>query len=187
MTIHVALANDSTSSVLLRALEYFQGIMFLTTNRVESIDSAFKSRIHLSLYYPPLSLSARTSIWKTHIARGSAQGPPAWLDAQLIDRLASYDINGRQIKNTVRMACSIAANDKRELSARDLLKGLEAWTEFEVDFGGGRRRGVLRRLRNGMRGYVWAKVMLAFRFSAYFPKRMFRGRSRNGSRRPRLG
>ena len=41
--------------VFLRVLEYYEGILFLTTNRVGISDEAFKSRIHISLYYPPLN------------------------------------------------------------------------------------------------------------------------------------
>jgi hypothetical protein len=37
--------------VFLRVLEYYSGILFLTTNRVGIMDEAFKSRIHVSLYY----------------------------------------------------------------------------------------------------------------------------------------
>jgi ATP-dependent Clp protease ATP-binding subunit ClpA len=49
--------------VFLRALDYFQGILFLTTNRVGHFDEAFMSRIHLSLGYEPLSNNAREKIW----------------------------------------------------------------------------------------------------------------------------
>lgn len=49
--------------VFLRALDYFQGILFLTTNRVGHFDEAFMSRIHLSLGYEPLSDNAREKIW----------------------------------------------------------------------------------------------------------------------------
>jgi hypothetical protein len=171
-------------TVFLRVLGYFQGILFLTTNRVDCIDSAFKSCNHLFLYYSHLSPSARTSIWKTHIARASNG---AMLPKALMDHLTNYDINGRQIKNTIRMACSIVANEQRQLCAEDILGKLEAWTEFEVDFGGGQRRGTLRRLRRGVRRYVWAKVMLACRFPAYFSKRLIQGRNRYISRRTRSG
>ncbi|KAK8119281.1 uncharacterized protein PG998_003907, partial [Apiospora kogelbergensis] len=41
-------------SVFLRTLEYYQGIQFLTTNRVGAVDDAFRSRLHLTLYYPEL-------------------------------------------------------------------------------------------------------------------------------------
>lgn len=46
--------RNSLVSVFLRVLEYFTGMLFLTTNRVGAFDEAFKSRIHISLYYPPL-------------------------------------------------------------------------------------------------------------------------------------
>ncbi|THV49355.1 hypothetical protein BGAL_0199g00140 [Botrytis galanthina] len=42
-------------SVFLRMLEYYSGILFLTTNRVGAIDDAFRSRLHLTLYYPKLT------------------------------------------------------------------------------------------------------------------------------------
>jgi hypothetical protein len=150
--------------------------MFLTTNRVESIDSAFKSRIHLSLYYSELSTDARSSIWKANIARGCGSVSPEWLNKNLLHRLAAYDINGRQIKNTIRMACSIAANEQRELQAKDILKGLEAWTSFETDFGTRRRSkrrnvaAVLRMVGGGMRYHAWAGVLSAVKLSMHFPK-----------------
>jgi hypothetical protein len=49
--------------VFLRALDYFEGILFLTTNRVGHFDEAFMSRIHLSLGYEKLSDNARGKIW----------------------------------------------------------------------------------------------------------------------------
>ena len=47
----------------MRALEYFQGILFLTTNRVGHFDEAFMSRIHVSIGYERLDDSARGQIW----------------------------------------------------------------------------------------------------------------------------
>lgn len=41
-------------SVFLRILEYYEGILFLASNRVGVFSEAFKSRIHVALYYPPL-------------------------------------------------------------------------------------------------------------------------------------
>jgi hypothetical protein len=52
----------------------------------------------------------------------------------VMDRLTNYDINGRQIKNTMRMACSIAANEQRQLCAEDILRGLEAWDAIRGRF-----------------------------------------------------
>ena len=49
-------------SVFLRELECYQGIMFLTTNRVKQIDDAIASRIHRPLKYE-LGLAARRGIF----------------------------------------------------------------------------------------------------------------------------
>ena len=56
--------RNALVSVFLRELEYYQGIMFLTTNRVNQIDDAIASRIHLPLKYKSLGLDARRGIWR---------------------------------------------------------------------------------------------------------------------------
>ncbi|KAI3531281.1 ATPase [Colletotrichum costaricense] len=63
------LERNGIVSMLLRTLEYFEGTLFLTTNRVGTIDSAFMSRIHLALSYEPLSEAARRQLWDTWITR----------------------------------------------------------------------------------------------------------------------
>ena len=45
-------------------LEYFQGVLFLTTNRKKDFDDAFKSRIHVTISYPALSSTAQSEIWE---------------------------------------------------------------------------------------------------------------------------
>jgi hypothetical protein len=52
-----------------------QGILFLTTNRVGSIDQAFKSRIHISLFYPRLTLKSTLQIWENSIRHVKKQDP----------------------------------------------------------------------------------------------------------------
>lgn len=50
--------------MFLRCLEYYRGILFLTTNRVGTFDDAFVSRIHLAIYYEDLGEAERKQIWK---------------------------------------------------------------------------------------------------------------------------
>ncbi|EGZ77523.1 hypothetical protein NEUTE2DRAFT_162309 [Neurospora tetrasperma FGSC 2509] len=57
------LKRNGLVSVFLRALEYFRGVLFLTTNRVAAFDDAFTSRIHVALYYPQLGEEERRKIW----------------------------------------------------------------------------------------------------------------------------
>jgi len=51
----------------LRALEFYDGILFLTTNRVGSFDDVFISRIHVQLYYPNFNDDDRRRVWQTFI------------------------------------------------------------------------------------------------------------------------
>ena len=44
-------------------MEYFQGILFLTTSRVGQFDEAFMSRIQLAIRYDCLDDHARAKIW----------------------------------------------------------------------------------------------------------------------------
>ncbi|KAK5079840.1 hypothetical protein LTR70_008907 [Exophiala xenobiotica] len=62
------LHRNAVVSVFLRLLEYYQGVLCLTTNRSEEIDVAFHSRIHISLPFPDLTENNREQIWR-HFAK----------------------------------------------------------------------------------------------------------------------
>ncbi len=108
--------------------------MFLTTNRAETLDSAFHSRIHLSISYPPLSSTAIREVWKNGIIRGCAGRQPRWLTRKFLDGLTKSKVNGREIKNIVSMAYALARHGKREMWPADIFQGLEALKVFEADF-----------------------------------------------------
>jgi SpoVK/Ycf46/Vps4 family AAA+-type ATPase len=50
--------------VFLRVLEYFNGLLFLTTNRVDDIDEAIVSRCIALIKYDPPDLEDRCKIWQ---------------------------------------------------------------------------------------------------------------------------
>lgn len=50
--------------MFLRCIEYYRGILFLTTNRVGHFDDAFISRIHVVIRYDNLSEENRRTIWE---------------------------------------------------------------------------------------------------------------------------
>ena len=115
-------------------MEHFDGILFLTTNRVEAIDPAFMSRIHLSIAYPHLSPASRREIWKVFLGKSSAKGRLAWVNDRFLDQVCATDMNGRRIKNAVRVAHALAANDDREMQAEDIFSILRALQSFTEDF-----------------------------------------------------
>jgi SpoVK/Ycf46/Vps4 family AAA+-type ATPase len=123
-----------TCLALLRVLEYYEGILFLTTNRIETIDPAFRSRIHLSIAYPPLSADSRRELWKSAILRANRGQPPEWLTTEFLGHLVEKKTNGREIKNIVRIGHALARDEQRHMMSTDLLRGLEALKQFEIDF-----------------------------------------------------
>jgi SpoVK/Ycf46/Vps4 family AAA+-type ATPase len=61
------LERNATVGVFLRLLEYHQRVMFSTTNRITTIDEAFKSRISVAIKYQDLEESARRAIWENFL------------------------------------------------------------------------------------------------------------------------
>jgi AAA+ superfamily predicted ATPase len=108
------LERNALVTVFLRTLEYFEGIMFLTTNRVEDFDPAFNSRIHLRLHYALPNSDVRSIIWKNLL-------PGDW-SQNICDRLSEIDMNGREIKNLIRTSILIAKHGKVSLSEEVIMK-----------------------------------------------------------------
>ncbi|KAJ4287099.1 hypothetical protein N0V88_007721 [Collariella sp. IMI 366227] len=117
------LGRNEVVAVFLRLLEYYRGILFMTTNRGETIDRAFHSRIHLTLRYPDLDAPAKEHIWR-HFTK--LAGVDDSFTAEVYDKLAVLPINGRQIKNTVRIATLVAAREKVPLGVEHVQIAVEA-------------------------------------------------------------
>ncbi|KAM0263528.1 hypothetical protein ACHAQJ_001147 [Trichoderma viride] len=97
------LARNELVSIFLTKLEYYQGILFLTTNRAASLDHAFQSRVDLFLPYSDLTTDARRQVWQNFIKRaGGAQRFK--VDDEDYDRLSLLKLNGREIKNLIKSA-----------------------------------------------------------------------------------
>lgn len=110
-------------AVFLRILEYYSGILFLTTNRVGDIDEAFRSRLHLSLYYPKLEKRQTKQIFKRNFERIEEMNvertkhgllPFIYQDAEPKIMLWAKETykklqwNGRQIRNTFQTVLALA-------------------------------------------------------------------------------
>ncbi|QYT02129.1 AAA+-type ATPase [Trichoderma simmonsii] len=98
-----SLARNELVSIFLTKIEYYQGILFLTTNRASSLDHAFQSRVDLFLPYSDLTTTARRQVWQNFIKRvgGETRFKVAEED---YDQLAELRLNGREIKNLIKSA-----------------------------------------------------------------------------------
>lgn len=89
--------------VFLRTLEYYQGIMFFTTNRVQQIDPAIASRIHFKIKYDNLGLKERKGVWVYFLGKATTpQGPPVYSRSDL-ESLVKKLLNGREVRSSCYM------------------------------------------------------------------------------------
>ena len=114
-------------------MEYYPGILFLTTNRPGVLDEAINSRIHFSIHFPYLDYSQTLALFDMNLERAKiiaaqraeATGKPPLL--MNIDEIRGFAIdslqsraqtsgapswwNGRQIRNAFQLASSLAYAD----------------------------------------------------------------------------
>ncbi|ARF08289.1 AAA family ATPase [Catovirus CTV1] len=109
--------RNAMVGIFLRLLERHQGVLFLTTNRADSMDAAFRSRISIIIKYDELDEKSRYQIWNNLLKAANIS-----LDDKTITHLSKYVINGRQIKNSIRMAQCLALSAKRYVTLEDFEK-----------------------------------------------------------------
>jgi AAA+ superfamily predicted ATPase len=95
--------------VFLRVLEYFNGLLFLTTNRVDDIDEAIVSRCIAMIRYRAPDPAARRRIWRVMLAQFALH-----VDEPLLDELVALfpDTSGRDIKGLAKLTAKYC-NQKR--------------------------------------------------------------------------
>ena len=108
------LERNKLVSIFLHLLEYYGGILFLTTNRVDNVDTAFQSRTHISMQYDNLRTSARKSVWMNFLNASTQNGDTGFTDGKL-KSLAERQMNGREIKNVIKTAKLLASHKHEEL------------------------------------------------------------------------
>lgn len=148
--------RNALVSVFLRVLEYYDGILVLTSNRVGTFDAAFKSRIQLSLHYPPLTKENRLQIWKNFIehvegltnSRTASLGIRSREIKDKLPELAKKALNGREIRNAVSTARQLAMFGNEAMGYRHLetvISEMEKFDEYATELKGGLSDDVIAR------------------------------------------
>ncbi|PVH68430.1 P-loop containing nucleoside triphosphate hydrolase protein [Cadophora sp. DSE1049] len=128
------LARNGLVSVFLRKLEYYEGIMFLTTNRVANFDEAILSRTHLMLRYDDLTREARKQVWGNFLSRAIASSGKAHVTDKELDQLASNKFNGRQ--NIMSSAHAFATREGSKIRLPHVEKAVKVNEKFFREFYG---------------------------------------------------
>ena len=121
-----SLERNAMVSVMLRLSEYHHGILFLTSNRIDSLDPAFQTRITLALRYEPLNMEGRAKVWENLLLKSGYESSMQSFD---LKELSKPTLNGREIKNSLRLAMALAADECIDLSQELLLNSVKVVSE----------------------------------------------------------
>lgn len=125
------IAANAVVGVFLRVLEYFNGLLFLTTNRVDDIDDAIVSRCIALIRYQPPNRDERRKIWQV-----MSQQFELGLDASMLDWLAlNYpEASGRDIKGLAKLVAKYCHHkslppEKAVFQRCSVFRGLECTSD----------------------------------------------------------
>lgn len=112
------LEKNAVVGVFLRTLEYYSGVLFLTTNRADVIDDAILSRCIAWIKYDVPTETERVKLWLT---LGGVYGLQLVSSKGMAERLAKRfeSTTGRDIKGLIRLVTKYASNAKRSPTFAD--------------------------------------------------------------------
>ncbi|KAJ5033191.1 hypothetical protein NUH16_003107 [Penicillium rubens] len=128
-------SHNRLVTVFLRKLEYYRGLLFLTSNRGIQFDDAILSRIHLTIEYEDLTKDFRRGLWRTFLFKARTLQGPAVIEEEDIQRLESLALNGREIKNIAAVAHALAEADTTQVSYKYLELAAKSNKKFCKEFG----------------------------------------------------
>ncbi|KAI1147740.1 hypothetical protein F4825DRAFT_129632 [Nemania diffusa] len=108
--------KNALVSVFLRVLEYYKGIMFLTTNQIAEFDIAIPSRIHIAIKYQSLKVDQMEDIFKgflDNLHKHNLVDDYNEIMDWLREDVYSEGLDGRQIRNIITTALDLARADRK--------------------------------------------------------------------------
>jgi hypothetical protein len=105
------IAANAVVGVFLRVLEYFNGLLFMTTNRVDDIDEAIISRCIAMIRYHPPAADDRHQIWRVMTDQFALHVDEALIE-QLVDLFPTA--TGRDIKGLAKLVAKFCQHKQVE-------------------------------------------------------------------------
>ena len=91
---------------------------------MSSFNPSFKSRIHLALHYPALDSGDRRSVWRNCVTGPGVNASSELLEDKNLDSVSGTKLNGRQFKNIVHIADSLAVSQETHKSPTSICVSL---------------------------------------------------------------
>ncbi|KAI1500934.1 AAA family ATPase [Biscogniauxia marginata] len=130
--------RNALVSVFLRVLEYYQGILILTTNQIAQFDVAVQSRIHIAIRYDSLKPDQTLAIFNTFMDQCERNKLVTMSEKPAIDKwakgqLTRKNFDGRQIRNIITSAMGLARAANRQMELNDLIDVVDIMETFKTD------------------------------------------------------
>lgn len=122
------LTRNAMVAVFLRLMEYYNGILFLTTNRGDNFDPAVLSRVTLALHFKKPTHEGRTTIWRNLLENAGIT-----VSDKELSNLAELDINGREIKNAINSSQALANTDGTTVTYQHIRELTDAQALFATE------------------------------------------------------
>lgn len=120
--------QNAIVGVFLRTMEYYNGIMFLTTNKPDSIDDAVASRCIAKVIYTTPSIKDAKHIWQIL----SSTAGLSISEAEIVKVVAEFpNLSGRDIKNLLKLAIMINKEKKITCDMIKYAKKFKATSDVE--------------------------------------------------------
>lgn len=120
---HDRFANTDTN-YLLQSIENYQGIVLLSTNKKENIDTAFIRHLRYVLEFPKPDAKERKRIWNRIIGVLESEKQISNLKKHINNLANHVELTGAQIKYSILSAKSIAKKEKKKLTLTHLMHGI---------------------------------------------------------------
>ncbi|KAL7815076.1 hypothetical protein V8C44DRAFT_348625 [Trichoderma aethiopicum] len=115
--------QDARVSTFIRALEGYEGVLILESNRLSAMDDAFRSHIDVHLPFWRLREPQRAHVWRNLFNSLKSPGGDEMDSDDIdgyVDELAKYAMNGHQMQNVLTSARQLAQFQKRKMTAGHL-------------------------------------------------------------------
>lgn len=107
--------QNAIVGVFLRVLEYYRGVLFLTSNRATIIDDAIISRATAHIHYELPTAEELERIWKVLAKQFKIELAPSVV-AELVKKFPK--ISGRNVKNLLKLSSMLAMKQKGKVTAK---------------------------------------------------------------------
>jgi len=120
------ISQNAIVGVFLRVLEYYRGILFMTSNRGTIIDDAILSRATAHIRYVSPDMDAKVKIWKILVDQFKLDMEDNLISECLVEIPKLQLVTGRDIKSILKLAGLLSKRQKTEIT-REMI-------EYSIEF-----------------------------------------------------